>query len=104
MSSFANADLTCPKCKKGFSTTYWTSVNVTIDPHFRHRIFDGSIHHQECPHCNQGISIQTPLLYHDTTHRFMVFFEAERPDRPITWNTKFLEDSVRLLPNTNIVS
>lgn len=28
----------------------------------------------------------------------MVFFEAERPDRPITWNTKFLEDTAGLLP------
>src|SRR2546421_5267499 len=28
----------------------------------------------------------------------MIFFQPNSPGRPVTWNTKFLEDSARLLP------
>ena len=98
MSDFAKTDLTCPKCKTGFPITYWTSVNVTLDPHLRECVFSGDIHQYSCPQCGQGVVIQTPLLYHDATRRFMIYFVAERPDKPITWNTKFLEDTARTLP------
>jgi len=98
MSSFANGDITCPTCRNDFPITYWKSVNVTIDPPLRERVLSGDIHTHTCPRCGQIIVMQTPLLYHDTTRRFMVNFEMERPDKPVTWNTKFLENSARLLP------
>src|SRR6266704_1634103 len=99
MSDVAKTDLMCPKCAKSFPVTYWTSVNVTIDPQLRQRVFDGSIRHHDCVHCGQGGLLESPLLYHDTTRRFMVFFQAECQDRPMTWNTKFLADSARVLPH-----
>jgi hypothetical protein len=98
MSSFANADITGPTCRNAFPITYWKSVNVTIDPPLRERVLSGDIHRHTCPRCGQINVMRTPLLYHDTTCGFMVNFEMERPEKPITWNTKFLDDSARLLP------
>src|SRR6266478_2939175 len=98
MSDIATADVRCPQCAERFSITYWTSVNVTIDPELRGRVLDGSIRHHDCSHCGKAVLLENPLVYHDATCRFMVFFQPEQRERPITWNTKFLEDSARVLP------
>ena len=98
MSDLSEAHITCPTCKKEFRFSFYTSVNVTLDPCLRETVLNGDVHRHACRECGQGIVMQTPLLYHDATRHFMVFFEKERAGEPISWNTQFLRETAKALP------
>src|SRR4051812_25886051 len=91
MSKSNCTNVTCPTCKKPFSITYWSSVNVTLDPGLRAGVFSRSIQEHPCPTCKHTFTVDADLLYHDMKRRFIISYQPA-PDghtRPV--DTRFLE-------------
>lgn len=78
MSSFRNIKITCPDCKAEGSYTVWDSVNVDLDPELKSKVMDGSLFTWVCPNCKKSFNAPYTFLYHDMTHNFMIYFDAER--------------------------
>ena len=64
---------TCSKCNKEYEYNIFESVNVTLDPELREKVFSGEIYKTVCPHCGEVEVSAYPLLYHDMDKKFMVY-------------------------------
>lgn len=80
MSQVRKEVIECPHCHKEGEYSYWSSVNVDLDPELREKIFNEDLFMYKCPHCGQETGIPAGTLYHDMTHHFMIFFEFFKPD------------------------
>lgn len=72
MSKVSERKIKCEKCGEIFDVEAYDSINVTLDPELKEKIFDGSIYSFVCPHCGQEHYINYPILYHDMEHKFMI--------------------------------
>ncbi len=72
MSQESSYELKCPSCKNPQGVTVWHSINVTIDPTLRARLFNGEINKLKCSKCGLEIRLAAPLLYHDMKRKFCV--------------------------------
>ena len=72
MSKIRKITLTCPKCKEEVEYDYYDSVNVSLDPSLKEKVFDRSIFIAKCPHCGNSANLIHPILYHDMEHKFMI--------------------------------
>lgn len=93
----------CPACHTTFTVMYWDSVNVTVDPHMRDEVLDGTLQRRSCPKCGQNIVTDADLLYHDMKRQFMIYyqlcekiriFEAGLNDSHIEFIKMFVADRV----------
>jgi hypothetical protein len=48
------------------------SVNVTLDPGLKDRLFDGSLTTYRCEGCGHAIRVRHQLLYHDMARKLMI--------------------------------
>ena len=71
MSKSRNILLPCPDCGKSIEFEYFDSVNVTLHPTLRKKVFTGELFDVKCPHCDFKSGFIHPLLYHDMDHSFM---------------------------------
>jgi len=78
MSSFRNIKITCPNCDTEGPYTVWDSVNVDLDPELKSKVMDGSLFTWVCPNCKKSFNAPYSFLYHDMTHNFMCYFDAEK--------------------------
>lgn len=69
----------CPVCHKTSDAQFWDSVNVDLNPELREKIFNNEIFRFSCPECGASCYIKTGMIYHDMTHKFMLFFDFDRP-------------------------
>jgi hypothetical protein len=72
MSIVRTEKITCPKCHYLQDTPVWHSVNVSLDPTLRERLFNGEINLFTCTKCGKRATIDVPLLYHDMTRKYCV--------------------------------
>ena len=72
MSSMSPQVLKCPKCGKKQETILWDSINVTLDPDLKKKLYAGEINMFECKKCGEKAFVNSPLLYHDMTLKFCV--------------------------------
>jgi hypothetical protein len=67
-------ELECPKCDAKQSVSLYDSINVSIDPNLKEKLFNGEINVFHCEKCDQKIFIPNPLLYHDMEKHLLVQF------------------------------
>lgn len=65
-------ELECPMCHAKQSVTLYDSINVTLDPSLKEKLFNGEINVFQCGKCNERIFVSLPLLYHDMDRHFLV--------------------------------
>ena len=80
MSKCHKENIICPKCQAHGEFDMWDSVNVDLDPQLREGIFSEDIFIYKCPKCGHETGIPYGTIYHDMTHRFMIFFTFFRED------------------------
>ena len=91
MSKPESGSATCPKCKHTFQVTYWASVNITLNPELRERVLSGDIRKHACPKCRQQLTIDTDLLYHDMSRKFMVSYQVAKDGQTHPIDSRLLE-------------
>lgn len=80
MSQVRKEIIECPHCLAEGEFDLWTSVNVDLDPELREKIFSEELFMYHCPTCGKVTGIPAGTLYHDMSHRFMLFFEFFKPE------------------------
>ena len=65
-------ELTCPQCGNTQQVEVRDSINVTVDPNLRNRLFNADINIFACESCNRKAIINVPLLYHNMNRRYCV--------------------------------
>lgn len=73
MSEQKKVEVECPNCGRRQTVDVWTSINVNLNPEMRARALAGTLNVFPCTGCPDKIGIPTDLLYHDMTHKFMVW-------------------------------
>ena len=74
MSEMRTEKLPCPNCGAECEVTFWNSVNVVLDA-LRDKIFSDELFIWECPSCGHKTLIPQDFIYHDMSHKFMLFFD-----------------------------
>jgi len=72
MSMESRESIKCPKCGSDQEVIVWSSLNVTLDPELRARLFNGEINMFKCSKCRNKAFLNAPLLYHDMDRKFTV--------------------------------
>ena len=74
MTKFSKEQYECPYCKNMEENTMYETVNVTLNPSLREKVFSGEIFECTCTKCGKTTTILYNLLYHDMTNKFMIYF------------------------------
>jgi hypothetical protein len=83
MSMEASETVSCPECNEEQEVTIWRSINVTLDPELREKLFNAEINHFICKECGHGAFIEVPLLYNDMDRGFCIqYYPPEAIDDP----------------------
>ena len=82
MSREIEVDVTCPACLFKDVVPVFTSVNVTMDPDLRDKVFDDELNRFACKNCGNSIVLPVNLMYHDMDLGFAVWFspQGEMPE------------------------
>jgi RNA polymerase subunit RPABC4/transcription elongation factor Spt4 len=72
MSRMTPHDLQCPHCGNKQETMVWDSINVSLDPELKTKLYAAEINLFECQKCQKKTFINAPLLYHDMEMQFCV--------------------------------
>jgi predicted RNA-binding Zn-ribbon protein involved in translation (DUF1610 family) len=82
MSREIEVDVTCQACLFKDVMPVYTSVNVTLDPDLRDRIFKDDLNRFNCPNCGRSFVLPINLMYHDMDLKFAVWFSphGEMPE------------------------
>ena len=72
MTQMESHKLNCPKCGHLQDTVVWTSLNVSLDPNLREKLFNGEINVFVCQKCGNRALINIVLLYHDMHRQYCV--------------------------------
>ncbi len=72
MSKMFTTELKCPHCKNIQKVEIWESINVTLDPELKAKLFDNKINLFNCGECKKEAFVEAPLLYHDMDRKFCV--------------------------------
>lgn len=59
-------------CNRTQKMTIYESINVTLDPSLKEKLFKGGINIFQCTTCGKKEFVAIPLLYHDMVHQIMV--------------------------------
>lgn len=78
MTRFGSSELACPKCGNRQETKLWHSINASLNPELREKLFKGEINIFKCESCNTIAFIGQPLLYNDMKRNYCVqYFPPE---------------------------
>jgi hypothetical protein len=99
MSSESPEELTCRVCGNKQVTTLWDSINVTLDPELKDKLFAGEINVFTCEKCCEKRTVNAPLLYHDMTLLFCVQFYPPEALGDIDFFRQFKADGSMLMDN-----
>jgi len=81
MSKMTPHDLQCPHCGTHQETMVWDSINVTLDPDLKQKLFAAEVNQFECQKCGKKSFVNAPLLYHDMHQEFCVqYYPSEALD------------------------
>lgn len=67
-------ELECPSCGMKKNVILYDSINVTVDPNLREKLFNGEVNVLNCDKCGDSAFFAAPFLYHDMERKFMVQF------------------------------
>lgn len=96
MSELRKEKYVCPHCQHESEVDIWNSINVDLDPELKEQIFNNEIWAWTCPKCGEKTYIPWGALYHDMTHKFMIFFAFDSEDVENKYTPLELPDGVFL--------
>lgn len=79
MSKLHKEQIECPHCHSIGTMEMIDEVDAEINPELRERVLNAQAFIYTCPECGSRILVGNSLLYHDAQHRFIIFFDMERP-------------------------
>jgi predicted RNA-binding Zn-ribbon protein involved in translation (DUF1610 family) len=77
MSKVQTAAIECPACGTTHNFSFYSSVDVALNPELKEKVVDGSIFLLQCPSCGETFKLRQPLLYVDPEHRMAVWLMPE---------------------------
>lgn len=77
MSRKSTETLNCPKCGHANDFIIWHSLNGDLNPEAKQQLFEDSLFHFDCRNCGEKITVDYGMLYHDMTHRVMIYYVDE---------------------------
>jgi len=66
--------VTCPKCQQVFVTQVRTIIDIGEEPELKEEFLRGRVNYAQCPQCQTGGMLSTPLLYHDPNRELLVAY------------------------------
>jgi len=72
-------EIDCPKCGRKQAETVWDTINVTLNPELKEKLFQGEINRFRCKGCGNEAFVSLPLLYHDMDKKYCVQYY------PVDW-------------------
>jgi len=93
MSKKVEIEASCPFCSFGQTVTFYTSVNVSLEPELREKIFEDEVNTFICLNCSKTCLISADLLYHDMDNKFAVWFcpEGDIPEEEKKMSEKIIK-------------
>jgi len=73
MSMRDTATIICPECGCSGKMGIWTTLNVSLDPEQKERLFDQSLFRHTCERCQHIAQVFFRMLYHDMDTHTMVW-------------------------------
>lgn len=67
-------ELGCPKCGGKQNATVYDSINVSLDPSLKEKLFHGEVNRFRCKECRENVFVSILLLYHDMEKNLLVQF------------------------------
>ena len=96
MSKVHKEQIECPHCHSIGTMEMIDEVDADINPELRKRVLNAQAFIYTCPECGSRILVGNSLLYHDAQHRFIIFFDMERPAdnhyQPLKLSKSIIED------------
>lgn len=77
MSMGRKETVTCPKCGQAQDYIIWHTLNGDMNPVEKQQLLDGTLFRFECKNCGHKSNVNYGILYHDMTHRAMVYYVDE---------------------------
>ncbi|MGD9032401.1 MAG: CpXC domain-containing protein [Desulfobacteraceae bacterium] len=74
MTSTCKMEVTCPSCGHDQVVTIWQSIDASLDPELRKRLFDAEINVGVCELCEEKRFMPMPILYRDMERQFCVMY------------------------------
>jgi transcription elongation factor Elf1 len=72
VTQMASHKLNCPQCGHLQDTVVWTSLNVSLDPNLKEKLFNEEINVFVCQECGNRALVSMALLYHDMDRQYCV--------------------------------
>jgi hypothetical protein len=66
--------VTCPSCGHDQTVTIWQSIDASLNPELRTRLFDAEINVCVCELCEEKRFTPMPILYRDREREFCVMY------------------------------
>ena len=98
MSIFESLEVTCPVCAGTTSATVCRSLNVDLNPEARAALFDGTLNGFVCRTCGHQAHLPVPLLYHDMSRMFCVWYHPPASLDAPDFYEQFGTDGTQLMP------
>lgn len=76
MTRMVDMDVVCPTCGTQENHRHYSSVNVTIDPSLKEKVFSQEILAHTCQKCNKRYGVISDILYHDMDQNLMIYFDS----------------------------
>lgn len=77
MSMERKETITCPECGHTQDFIVWQTLNGDLNPDAKQQLLDGSLFSFECKKCGHKSNVDYGILYHDMTHKAMVYYVDE---------------------------
>ena len=92
MTQMDSHKVNCPQCGHLQETPVWSSLNVTLEPDLRKKLFNGEINVFVCQKCENKALINVSLLYHDMDRQYCVQYFPEEALRDSEFFKSFSKD------------
>ena len=74
MTKITSTTLACPHCQHQQSVEVYLTLNVTLNPDGKEKLFNGDINIFKCEKCQTSAPIDTQFLYHDMELKVAVHY------------------------------
>ena len=80
MSKSSITEVKCPNCKYKQELLIYESINVSLDPELKEKLFSGDLIAFNCQKCKYEAHFPCNLLYHDMSEKFFIYWLQNEED------------------------
>lgn len=81
--------ISCRKCGNQQKFTCWGSINTSVDPELKNKLFQGKLTTYVCNHCGAEGEVTYDILYHDMDSPLLLYLKYPDEDGQI-----YLDDEI----------